>query len=292
MTSNALQIRYRIGPFSLAMRFDNEKFYRSILDYMDSIFPVSKRFKIKSDSKINCCCSFLTSKEIRKDFLNRLTAKEELGDNLRYLMMFGAIFRCSTDLRDIKLFPDTPQREFLSIIKSSIPYLSYFVPFFLRNNALLEHCSAVIYKGHGFVFIGDSGAGKSTIVKILVKGGAEIISDEIALINCRDNACFVSPLWVLSPGGRGFNILQRKPTLLKAIFFLNQGKFHLWSLKFNDILKLIYRNNLEFFTQTLGMQEDFYRTVMQISRNSKCCKLHYDRSNKIFTFLDSFRKNR
>jgi len=57
----------------------------------------------------------------------------------------------------------------------------------LQNRFLLLHASSCVLDGQTYIFVGKSGAGKSRIVRRLVKGGAKYVGDDPVLISKRDD---------------------------------------------------------------------------------------------------------
>jgi hypothetical protein len=64
-----------------------------------------------------------------------------------------------------------------------------------QRGILALHASAVEIHGCAVIFMGHSGAGKSTIAAALAKRGHRILSDEIAAVTVRDGKHHVLPGW-------------------------------------------------------------------------------------------------
>jgi hypothetical protein len=58
----------------------------------------------------------------------------------------------------------------------------------LQNGGLLLHAAGAIRNGHGFVFFGPSGAGKTTTSRLAART-ADVVSDDLVIIGCDDGRC-------------------------------------------------------------------------------------------------------
>lgn len=90
-----------------------------------------------------------------------------------------------------------------------------------RGRGLLVHACGLSYKGKGILFIGSSGAGKSTIAN-LYKGRRRttLLSDDRIIIR-KKNAQF----WIYGTPWHGdAGVASPEKILLKKIFFLNHAK--------------------------------------------------------------------
>lgn len=109
-----------------------------------------------------------------------------------------------------------------------------------RAGGIMLHASSIEYKSLGYVFIGRSGMGKSTIARIL--GQEKILSDDITVIK-RENKLykiFPNPWWNLK---EDIDISEPyKPAHLKALFFITKSKkTGLRKLFYNEAIgKLMY----------------------------------------------------
>lgn len=84
----------------------------------------------------------------------------------------------------------------------------------LDTNALILHSAGLKINGHGFLFPGKSGAGKTTIAKKFNSGN--VISDELCVI--RDKMIYGTPFW-----GEFQKAVSNLNAPLKAICFLNRN---------------------------------------------------------------------
>lgn len=80
-----------------------------------------------------------------------------------------------------------------ALINLVVPALAWRLPV---HGALIVHSGAVLVGEHGFVLVGQAGAGKSTFVNHAVAAGARIVSEDLNLLVFEDERCHIagSPL--------------------------------------------------------------------------------------------------
>ena len=66
-----------------------------------------------------------------------------------------------------------------ALINLIVPALAWRLP---RNGALIVHSGAVLVGEHGFVLVGQAGAGKSTFVTHAIAAGARAVSEDLNLL--------------------------------------------------------------------------------------------------------------
>ncbi|MEO1482987.1 MAG: hypothetical protein AAFU77_12845 [Myxococcota bacterium] len=86
------------------------------------------------------------------------------------------------------------------------------------DDGLILHASAVVLDGQAFVFVGPSGAGKTTIARILSKSGA-VLSDERVVIRNQGGA------WTVygTPWPSALGAARNQSAPLAGLFFLEHG---------------------------------------------------------------------
>jgi len=86
----------------------------------------------------------------------------------------------------------------------------------------LFHGSGVIDKNKGYLFLGDSGAGKTTISRLWVKKGAKVIHDDIIIVYKKNSEFVMTGLSIA--GKKEFNGWHLSSQVgLTGIFFLKHG---------------------------------------------------------------------
>lgn len=103
----------------------------------------------------------------------------DFGTDVWHLML-DPLFKTGR-LTEAPVMPDRAVRV------DGYPLLEYMVARLLgRHDGLLIHASTAIVKGGAYVFVGHSGAGKSTIAAIAEAEGARIPTDDRTIITMRD----------------------------------------------------------------------------------------------------------
>lgn len=92
----------------------------------------------------------------------------------------------------------------------------------LRRGGLLLHASAATRGGETVVFVGRSGAGKTTIAKLLKAEGADVVSDDIVAVAPDGGGFSVLP----SPFGTDFRGTPGPARRLGALVSLRKGTEH------------------------------------------------------------------
>lgn len=135
--------------------------------------------------------------------------------------------------------------------------VSYLI---VKKKGLLVHASSFIYKGKAYIFVGKSGAGKTTISRLSRKY-AYIMSDELTPIFV-DGRAYSSPFWgmmknkgknISAPIGKIYIIKKSKTnktyplsiekfllSFLPCIMNFNKSTSNLMAIL--DISRLIYKN--------------------------------------------------
>ncbi len=104
---------------------------------------------------------------------------------------------------------------------------------FNKSDSFLIHSSGVIYKDKGFLFVGASGSGKSTVAAL--SNDYHVLNDEICLISYINDKAFLHS----TPFNGFFRDKKAGSTELLAILFLEHGKAHkIVDIKKSDAVKI------------------------------------------------------
>lgn len=129
------------------------------------------------------------------------------------------------------------KREDLIFIVKSLINL-----FLIKKMIIFVHASAIKVKNNGYLFVGPSGVGKTTLLKKINKlKEGEILSDDTAVIYIKKKKVFL----ISSPFDRKKNIkiIRDKQVEVSKIFFLNKSKENrIKEINFNKAIKKIYQN--------------------------------------------------
>jgi hypothetical protein len=104
-----------------------------------------------------------------------------------------------------------------------------------QHKGFYLHACGVNYKGEGFVFMGHSGAGKSTIAKIL-RGKAEILCDDRVIIK---EVCGSLRLYGTWSHGEVEEV-SPKGVPLRGVFFLKHAKAN-YFLRLKDKKRIVFK---------------------------------------------------
>ena len=162
----------------------------------------------------------------------------------------------------------------------------WLAPLLANRNAVLLHSAAVILNGQGLLFVGHSGAGKSTTVKML-KRRAEILCDDRNIARCWDTGWRVHGTW---SHGEVADVSSASAPL-HAILFLQQDTR-------NEIVPLtnpkeIWRRLLPTFIKALVTAEWWQKELGIIERivnEVPCYTMHFDKSGAIVAELEKLTK--
>lgn len=147
----------------------------------------------------------------------------------------------------------------------------------------LLHSSGLIYKGNGYLFVGHSGAGKTTIAQIMAPSST-VLCDDRNIIRKFEHGYSLFGTW------RHSDLVTVSPhsAPLKGIFFLNQSKK-------NKISK-IHEHKKSFFMLmdclvralvTHDWMELTIDLIDSLSKQVACFDLEFDKSEKIIEHIDS-----
>ncbi len=153
---------------------------------------------------------------------------------------------------------------------------------FAHRDACYFHSSGIIYKGSGHLFMGHSGAGKSTITTYLSRE-AEILCDDRNIVRKEENGFRLFGSW--SHGDLSEVSANSAP--LKGIYFLVQSDIN----RIEPITdkKIITSKLLAFLIKPLQLPEWWQKsldTIEKIVRDIPCNFLHFRRDNNVKKILE------
>lgn len=112
-----------------------------------------------------------------------------------------------------RIFPNNTNAKLLFVL---------FLPFLLnRHSGILLHCCGVHYKGRGFVFAGNSGAGKTTIATLLPKSNNNyVVNDDLVIMRKIGKRFIMANI----PGFSRFFSEKLRTSRLDYSFFIRHAK--------------------------------------------------------------------
>ncbi|MBN2158531.1 MAG: hypothetical protein JW807_03975 [Spirochaetes bacterium] len=136
-----------------------------------------------------------------------------------------------------------------------------------QSNAVLAHCSGVLFRKDGFMFAGPSGSGKSTIASL--SRGHHVLNDEICLLEFGTSGITIHG----TPFNGFFKDKKGGSAPLKAVFLLGHGASHtISSPKEADAIPLLAKEivppvalheqqSVRIFIAMMDTAEAIYRSV-------------------------------
>ncbi|GIV19131.1 MAG: hypothetical protein KatS3mg023_0882 [Armatimonadota bacterium] len=146
--------------------------------------------------------------------------------------------------------------------------LALYLP---QHEGLILHASAVSHGGKGYVFAGRSGAGKSTVARLLADR-AEVLSDELVAIRHMPSGwwTFGTPFW-----GEFTRAGVNLSAPLQAIYLLRHATQHrLEPLPRRDTLTAILQCSLQ-FAEGAQVAEWMLNVVSALAREVPTYRLHF-----------------
>ncbi|MCI0474720.1 MAG: hypothetical protein L0Y55_00580 [Anaerolineales bacterium] len=153
-----------------------------------------------------------------------------------------------------------------------------------RQGAIL-HSSGVILDGRGFLFVGHSSAGKSTMVKML-REHAEILCDDRIIVRQDGERFRIYGTW--SHGEISQVSANHAP--LAAMFFLEKaGENRIERLEPNYVTKQLWRYTIKAL-MTKGWAEQTWTILETIGKTVPCYRLFFDKSGQVVNLLKNWKE--
>ncbi len=138
----------------------------------------------------------------------------------------------------------------------------------LKNSGFILHASSIVYKKKLFIFVGDSGVGKTTISNLLSRNkDIKKLSDDSIIIKMSDNTFFGYK--TILNDNNSFNFEQNIGYTIAGVFFIKQSKFFKMQ---------IIKNKKKFINKFIKQLFIFNRPIKQ--------KLQKKTIKIVFKFLD------
>jgi len=147
----------------------------------------------------------------------------------------------------------------------------------LRQGCYMHSCGAII-GNQGLLFVGHSGAGKSTIAE-MIKSDATILSDDRVIIRNWKEGLKIHGTW--SHGD--VTDVSPKSTGLSQILFLKKSKEN--RIRRINNRKIIFNNLLSCLIKpfvTATWWESMLNLIEQTAQEVPCYEMRFDKSGKIF----------
>lgn len=87
------------------------------------------------------------------------------------------------------------------------------------HSALLIHACGVSWQGRGYLFVGSSGAGKSTVARLWKEAGAAILNDDRIVLEASDAGLLIHP----TPWSGTYPEVDGESVPLAAVYLIRKG---------------------------------------------------------------------
>jgi hypothetical protein len=182
----------------------------------------------------------------------------------------------------------SPEQDSLQIGNLRAFGLLFRMAFHLEEGGLMLHASSLEKDGAGYVFVGPSNAGKSTVAAMLKPD--RILSDDIALIKRVGDtySLYSNPWWSISSKVRISRPLVPAP--LKALFFIEKArKNRMERLSYKEALSsFVYIDGsfqqAGFFNNKDGIR-DFYAFAHELVKKVPAFRLDFKKSPELEGFF-------
>ena len=171
----------------------------------------------------------------------------------------------------------------LHLLTYSLREVAILAHTLIDMNSCYFHCSAFIYKGRGFVFLGHSGAGKSTMIK-LMREHVQILCDETNIIKREPDGYKVYGTW---NHGELLDVSADNAPLAGLFILRQDSQNALRPMRGVEVVaNLVARVFKSIYTPELWQRQlAFFEDV---AANVPSYELSFDRSGKVKDVLDSF----
>lgn len=264
-----------LSPYNFILReaygqFLNSDFGKEKISVTICIHPLSKIYPCKQ--------IFQTS--------NWLLASEKKGDFLFTNTITPFFAKIRKDLSEVKIFL-SPQIKISDFIFLEYPLLELiFIWYLSKNKGCLFHACGIELNKCGFLFLGNSEEGKSTLGNLFQPQGVILNDDRVIVKKMKNEFYMFGTPWHSTP-----DRVVNKKVKLDYIFLLKKSKRNKVSqcLRAIALNALITRSFLPFWdrkglTQVLDL-------FLEISQNTPIFWLEFKNDSSITDFLSNFISN-
>jgi len=202
-----------------------------------------------------------------------------------FLLLANLPFYVSWREHQILTSPDVPLN---SLPEYLLMRLKTFISIYLiKHHGLGIHCASAVKNKRGFLFCGNSGAGKTTISKYLVENGWQIYNDEYNAIIERSSRFNIFS----TPFTRNFQndtLCSQGSSALQVIFFLEKGDRNEIVELSETRKKLSALMSVSFFLPGLNMEKDVFLALQNLINRVKIYKLKFVKNMSVCSYLHQF----
>lgn len=150
-----------------------------------------------------------------------------------------------------------------------------------HGKGVMMHACGIQDKDYGYLFIGKSGSGKSTIAKLWSENGATVLNDDRIIIREKGGE-----FWIFGTPWHGdFNEVSSKALPIRKIFFLKHGKENTTVPKKNaEAVSMLLTRSFPPLWDQKGM--DYTLSLLdQMASRLPCYELQFLPDKKIIDFV-------
>ena len=149
------------------------------------------------------------------------------------------------------------------------------------RSGIILHGSGLIFKEKGYLFVGHSDAGKTTLVKIF-HHHARILNDDRMIVRKENNSFYLYG----TPWHGDLSLVAPDRVPLKAIFFLNQAKENRIERTGGlEAFKRLYGCTIKALV-TGGWAKNALDVCQDLSREVPCYHLYFDKTEGVISTIE------
>lgn len=147
--------------------------------------------------------------------------------------------------------------------------LAQIAPYY---HSVLLHCSCLEVDGKTVCFVGNSGAGKTTICKMF-SSNSKILAEDMVLLQCLPNRIDVVTVPIAQ---KQFWVEKKEQKKLDFIYFIEKGELNIEKLNKEDFMECIIKNQFFLNISDQGLAIELCNKCFnRIWKNVSCNKLNY-----------------
>lgn len=163
--------------------------------------------------------------------------------------------------------------------------LRILVEYYNAEDSFLIHGSSVAIKGRGAAFIGDSGAGKSSLAAMFPVGA--VFGDEATFINIKDGKVYLTPTPIRHDSISSVKSINSVP--LRAFFYLKQSKRNrINPLGKRKLAKKALATLCMQFLPVAASRRKVFRNLLLAFEISDCYELEFSLDAKARLLIENF----
>jgi hypothetical protein len=205
--------------------------------------------------------------------------------------------------KDFRVSVNVREKEIVCFVEENIYSFDsmlriIFGTILFNKKGLLLHSCGIVYDKKGFLFIGNSGRGKSTLIKNSFLEEIKVLSDELVAVIYKKGKFFTykSPFFGdIEFFNKKLNVIKSDNFFeIKKIFVLNRHtkKFLVKKIFFDESIKKLLKNNLCLFKKPV-FGNKILTTAIKIVKNIDFFNLNFSKDFVITpTFLEDLNETK